>query len=183
MTIISPAIPRDGESEAFDLRIVQWSFLRSLMNNLQRILYTYWLSGSEGGAFDLSTFDPLEVWPCVGYLHIVEYKAERDDFYYRLSGDISARAAWRSLHKHWVADHPNPGRSKVRAHYQEVMGTGQPWLGEVYAIDSQRIAPYWNRMVLPMVDPQDPDGFVCLALAEPQSDLPVRERIAVQPGT
>lgn len=178
MSIISPVLPRTTESEGFDLRIVQWSFLRRLMNDRQRILYAYWLSRSRDGVFDLSAFDPLEVWPCVGYLHIVQYRAERDDFYYRLSGEISARAARRSLHKHWVEDHPEPGRSKVRAHYREMMTSGRPWLGEVYAVDSDRIAPYWNRMVLPMVDPEAPDGFVCLALAEPQNDLPRPENRA-----
>lgn len=181
MTIMSPVTPETIISEAFDLRIVQWSFLRRLMNERQRILYEYWLDGSEDGVFDLSTFDPLAVWQCVGYLHIVQYKATRDDFFYRLSGDISARAARRSLHKHWVEDHPDPGREKVRTHYQEVMASGRPWLGEVYAVDSYRIAPYWNRMVLPMVDPEDPDGFVCLVLAEPQDTLPVPDRSCAHP--
>ena len=178
MAIMSPATPRASEIDGFDLRIVQWSFLRRLMNERQRILYTYWLSGCVHGAFDLSRFDPLQVWQCVGYLHIVQYNAERDDFYYRLSGDISARAARRSLHKHWVEDHPDPGRSKVRAHYREMMAARQPWLGEVYAVDSLTIAPYWNRMVLPVVDPEGPDGFVCLALAEPHNELPVPPRPA-----
>lgn len=36
MTLMSPVTP---ESVLFDLRIVQWSFLRRLMNKRQRILY------------------------------------------------------------------------------------------------------------------------------------------------
>ena len=78
----------------------------------------------------------------------------------------------RTLHKRWVKDHPAPARDRFRAHYFEVMESGRPWLGEVYAMDSPKIAPYWNRMVLPLFDPEDPDGFVCLALAEPQTSLP-----------
>ena len=176
MTIMSPETRQSVISEQFDVRFVQWSFLHRLMNERQRILYEYWLSASENGKFDLSCFDPLEVWQCVGYLHIVQYNRVRDDFHYRLSGDISARAARRSLHKQWVQDHPDPGRRKVRAHYEEVMESAAPWLGEVYAVDSLRIAPYWNRMVLPVFDPEDPENFVCLALAEPQDELPIQVR-------
>ena len=165
--------------ESLDIRLVQWSFLRRLMNDRQRLLYDYWLAGSSDGCFDISTFDPLLVWDCVGFLHILQYDRSRDDLFYRLSGDISAKAMGRSLHKRWIKDHPAPARDKFRAHYLDVMELGQPWLGEVYAVNSKGIAPYWNRMVLPLVDLEDPNGFVCLSLAEPHARLPEPARACI----
>jgi hypothetical protein len=177
MTVLSPLKSRLKARDAFDVRIVQWSFLRRLMTPRQRRLYEYWLAGSGAdGTFALASFDPIAVWDSVGYLHILQYHGTREDFFYRLSGDISTKAECASFHRRWVKDHPGAAGAKLRAHYLDVMASGRPWLGEVYADDRRQIAPYWNRMVLPMVDPRTPGRFTCLTLAEPQDTLPVPTR-------
>ena len=172
MSVLTPLRPRGRSAETFDVRIVQWSFLRSLMTDRQRALYDYWLAGSGLDGFDIADFDPLRVWDSIGYLHIVHHDPARDDFFYRLSGDLSGGPAAPSLHKRWVTNQAGMAGGRFHAHYCEVMTTRQPWLGEIYADKKGLGVPYWNRMVLPMVDAAAPDRFTCLSLAEPKDHLP-----------
>lgn len=166
-------------TEAYDVRIVQWSFLRRLMTPRQRALYDHWVAASDGtGVLEISAFDPLEVWDCVGFMHILQYDAARMDFFYRIYGEATARSALACLHQHWVMDHPGCAGTKFRDHYLEVMGSGRPWLGEVYTVDQTYVAPYWNRIVLPLVDPADPQGFACVTLAEPHEVIPSGETMS-----
>lgn len=162
-------------TDAYDVRIVRCPCSTDLMTPRQHRLYTYWTDHGGGGAgLPISRFDPLEIRECIGYLHILQYDRDRDDFFYRIYGEAAATAAHAFMHRQWVLDHPGTAGSKFNAHYRDVMASGEPWLGEVLTVDRTHVAPYWNRIVLPLVDPDAPQGFVCVTMAEPEDRLPDR---------
>ncbi|WP_193180711.1 PAS domain-containing protein [Nisaea sediminum] len=156
-------------TEAYDVEIIQWEFEEERMTPRQRQLYGYWSSRSGAGKrLSVGEFDPLEIRASIGYLHLVQYDADRNDFFYRIYGEMAARSAKAGMHRKWVGNHPGRAGAKFLAHYMELMAERAPWLGEVYTKDSIKVAPYWRRMVLPLEIAGHPDGFACATLAEPR---------------
>jgi hypothetical protein len=157
-------------TEAYDVEIIPWKFDEARMTPRQRQLYDYWSSKSDANErLSVREFDPLEIRLSVGYLHLVQYDAERNDFFYRIYGEMAARSAKAAMHRKWVGNHPGRAGTKFLAHYMELMAERQPWLGEVHTRDSVNVAPYWRRMVLPLEVKGLPDGFACATLAEPKN--------------
>ena len=159
-------------TEAYDVEIIPWEFDPERMTARQRELYGYWSSRFDTGKrLSVRDFDPLEIRTSVGYLHLIQYDTDRNDFYYRVYGEMAARSAKAAMHRKWVGSHPGRAGAKFLSHYMQLMARRAPWLGEVYTKDSVNVAPYWRRMVLPLEIADHPDGFACVTLAEPQ-DVP-----------
>jgi|GEM_PF-5726246 len=158
--------------DAYAATLIQWRFRRELMSPRQRILFDYWRAqGGDRGALSVAEFDPLAVWGCIGMLHILQFDAERGDFFYCVYGEEVAIAAQAAMHRRWVLQHPGGAGPVFHAHYRDLMDSGRPWLGEVLTADGGGVAPYWHRMVLPLVSP---DGYACATLAEPLDAQPDR---------
>ena len=155
-------------TDAYDAEIIPWAFGKERMTPRQRQLNTYWSSGSRNdGHLSVQDFDALEIHNAVGYLHLVQHDADRDEFFYRIYGENAAKSAMAAMHRKWIGNHPGRAGAKFRAHYTELMIEREPWMGEVYAKDSVKVAPYWQRMVLLLSVAGDPDAFACATLAEP----------------
>lgn len=179
MTVPSALGQSQTASEAFDVSLAEKALDRETMTPRQGLLYDYWLaSGGENREMTISDFDPLEVWGVMGYLHIVQYDSARDDFFYRVYGEAAARAAKAALHRRWVTDHPGKGGAKLRDHYLEIKATRRPWLGEAFIFDISDVAPYWNRLALPLSVRDDPNAFACITLAEPSNRPPENSEFA-----
>ncbi|CAN0201821.1 unnamed protein product, partial [Chrysoparadoxa australica] len=121
------------------------------MSDRQAQLYDYWSAeGGADGGLSITAFDPLAVWGCIGFLHILEYDKGRGDFFYRVYGESAAGAARAAMHRRWVSEQPGNAGAAFHAHYSDVMASRRPWLGEVFTVDRLDVAPYWYRIVLPL---------------------------------
>ena len=160
-------------SDDYDARLARWDCRRDAMTDRQTTLFDYWTSaGGDRGALSVSDFDPLAVSDCIGLLHILQYDAGRDDFFYRIYGEQAAIAAKAAMHRRWVLDHPGCVGPVFHDNYREIQATRTPWLGEVFTVDANKVAPYWRRIVLPLAVEADPRGFACVTLAEPYDESP-----------
>jgi len=162
-----------GEEPAgeYDVRFVASALRPEALTDRQRQLHAYWTECGGADGLALGDFDPLRVPDALGYLHLLEYGADRDDFFYRFFGSVAAKSALDNMHRKWVLDHPGAAGRKFWAHYKALMASGAPWVGLVEMIDSSHVAPYWRRLVLPLRPPQ-PEGYACVTLAEPFEQRP-----------
>ena len=114
----------------------------------------------DGDFADRSRFDPFSLRPWLGYIMILEYQPEPDDFLYRIYGTRIAEHSGFDMTGRLVGDFESPTGSFFERLYREAIAECKL----VYSEHTRVHARYdcdWHRVICPVKDGERIQLVVC----------------------